>query len=168
VAVWLDSGRPIIFRQLRVGEGGSLFWMYKFRSMCKDAEDRSPDPESHHTVASEKQKEDPRVTRLGRLLRRTSLDELPQLFNVLVGTMSLVGPRPELLHVTTNYKPWQWERFSVPPGLTCFWQVRGRSTRGIQQQTLDDLEYIERYSLWLDLWILLLTIPAVVQGRGAY
>ncbi len=168
--VWLSSGRPVVFSQLRVGEGGSTFLMFKFRSMCREAEERVDELCSGEAVGSavDKQADDPRITPVGRFLRRTSLDELPQLFNVLQGNMSLVGPRPELLRLARNYTSWQWERFSVPPGLTCLWQIRGRSTRGVVQKSLDDLEYIRTYSLWLDLKILLATIPVVLQGRGAY
>lgn len=170
LAVWLDSDGPIFFRQQRIGEGGDIFWMYKFRTMCKDAEARVHELRSANAVgtAVDKQIDDPRITRVGRVLRRTSLDEIPQLFNVLRGEMSLVGPRPELTRLASTYEPWQWERFSVPPGLTCLWQIRGRSSRGVVQKTLDDLEYIRAYSFWLDVQILLATVQVVLQAKGAY
>ncbi|HEY3291645.1 MAG TPA: sugar transferase, partial [Anaerolineae bacterium] len=115
-----------------------------------------------------KQPDDPRVTRAGRVLRRYSLDELPQLLNVLRGQMSLVGPRPELPWLVDAYEPWQRHRFAVPPGMTGWWQVNGRSDRPMHQNVEDDLYYIRNYSLWLDVAILLRTIPAVLSGKGAY
>jgi len=112
--------------------------------------------------------DDPRVTQVGRKLRRTSLDELPQLINVFRGEMSLVGPRPEMPYVTAEYEPWQWQRFRVPPGITGWWQVNGRSDKPMHLHTEDDLYYIQNYSFWLDLRILLKTVLVVWQGHGAY
>lgn len=170
IAIRLDSPGPVIFKQQRVGENCKLFWMYKFRSMVADAEQQQ-----HQVVQSNgngpvvhKVKDDPRVTRVGRFLRRTSLDELPQLFNVLKGEMSLVGPRPELPWLVDRYEAWQRKRFAVPPGITGWWQVNGRSERMMHLHTEDDLYYIQNYSLWLDLKILWKTIGVVLRGEGAY
>jgi len=166
----LDSRGPVIFRQERVGENCELFSMYKFRSMVADAElgpgglvQETGDGQILH-----KHRTDPRVTRLGRTLRRASIDELPQLFNVITGEMSLVGPRPELPFLVEQYEPWQRKRFAVPPGLTGWWQVSGRSDKPMHLHVQDDLYYIQNYSLLLDLQILWRTIPVVLQGKGAY
>ncbi|MBC8447649.1 MAG: sugar transferase [Chloroflexi bacterium] len=166
----LDSPGTIIFKQQRVGENGQLFWMYKFRSMVTDAEEQLPDLVRNNEEGKTlfKFPDDPRVTRLGRLLRRTSLDELPQLINVLKGEMSLVGPRPELPFVVERYEPWERRRLTVPPGLTGWWQIRGRSDHPSHLNIEDDLYYIANYSLKLDLAILFKTVSAVVKGRGAY
>jgi lipopolysaccharide/colanic/teichoic acid biosynthesis glycosyltransferase len=115
-----------------------------------------------------KSKDDPRVTRVGRLLRRFSLDELPQLFNILAGTMSVVGPRPEMPYLVERYQPWQRKRFAVPPGLTGWWQVNGRSDKPMHLHTEDDLYYIQNYSIWLDLQIIARTIWVVLVGKGSY
>jgi Undecaprenyl-phosphate glucose phosphotransferase len=168
----LDSPGPVLFRQRRVGEGGRLFWMLKFRSMVEGAEKKETGL-LQNTIEGRplfaKTPYDPRITRVGRLLRRTSLDELPQLLNVLRGEMSLVGPRPELPWLVELYEPWQRKRFAVPQGITGWWQVNGRMNRADPGQRLeDDLFYIRNYSLWLDLRILWKTIKAVVQGEGAY
>jgi lipopolysaccharide/colanic/teichoic acid biosynthesis glycosyltransferase len=119
-------------------------------------------------VAFEKRPDDPRITRVGRTLRHYSIDELPQLVNVLRGEMSLVGPRPELPWLVDCYDNWQRHRFAVPPGMTGWWQVHGRSDRPMHLNVEDDLYYIRNYSLWLDLEIILRTIPVVLSGRGAY
>ncbi len=165
-----DSAGPIIFRQQRVGENGRLFNMYKFRTMIHDAEIQQD--ELNRTTATghllHKFYDDPRVTRFGRFLRRTSLDELPQLFNILKGEMSLVGPRPELPWLVDRYEPWQRKRFEVPQGLTGWWQVNGRSSKPMHLYTDEDLYYIEHYSLWFDIQILWRTIKAVLDRRGAY
>ncbi len=170
IAVRLDSPGPAIFKQQRVGENGRLFWMYKFRSMVADAEKRQAEfiqttPEG---IILAKRPDDPRVTRVGRFIRRTSLDELPQLFNVLKGEMSLVGPRPELPYLVERYEPWQRKRLAVPPGITGWWQIRGRSERPMHLHTEDDLYYIQHYSPLLDLQILWRTIGVVLKGRGAF
>jgi exopolysaccharide biosynthesis polyprenyl glycosylphosphotransferase len=149
----------VIFRQDRVGEGGQVFKMYKFRTMIPGAEKTPP---------QDKHPDDPRITRLGAWLRRSSLDELPQLFNVLKGEMSLVGPRPELPWRVAEYQGWQHQRFSVLPGMTGWWQIHGRSDKPMHTHTHEDLYYIQHYSLWLDLYILWRTLPVVWQGRGAY
>jgi lipopolysaccharide/colanic/teichoic acid biosynthesis glycosyltransferase len=115
-----------------------------------------------------KVKDDPRVTGVGRWLRRFSLDELPQLFNVLAGTMSLVGPRPEIPYLVEKYQPWQRKRFAVPPGMTGWWQVSGRSDKPMHLHTEDDLYYIQNYSIWFDLQIIVRTIWVVLMGKGSY
>ncbi len=166
----LDSPGPVIFKQPRVGENGRIFKMYKFRTMVQDAEVKQAEL-LHQTGAGilpHKFYDDPRVTRLGRFLRRTSLDELPQLVNILTGEMSLVGPRPELPWLVDRYEPWQRKRFEVPQGLTGWWQVNGRADKPMHLHTEDDLYYIKHYSLWLDLQILWRTIKAVIARRGAY
>lgn len=170
VLIKLDSKGPAIFKQERVSENCKLFQMYKFRSMVPDAEERldkvltqTEDGKIIHKVEN-----DPRVTRLGRFLRRTSLDELPQLFNVLKGEMSLVGPRPEMPWLVDRYEPWQLKRFAVPQGITGWWQVHGRSDRPMHLHTEDDLYYIQHYSLLLDIQILFMTIGAVLKRKGAY
>ncbi len=161
---------PILFKQERIGENGRIFKMYKFRTMVPDAEakfeevvQRLPDGTVIH-----KREDDPRVLPVGRILRRLSLDELPQLFNVLKGDMSLVGPRPEIPQMIKYYQPWQWKRFTVPPGITGWWQVSGRADKPMHLHTEYDLYYIQHYSLLLDLQILWRTIGAVLRGKGAY
>ena len=170
LAIKLDSPGPVLFRQQRVGESGRLFTMYKFRSMVVGAEkmqERVNDVDGAGHVIHKK-RDDPRVTRVGHLIRRFSLDELPQLFNVLKGDMSLVGPRPELPWLVEKYEPWQRKRFAVPQGITGWWQVNGRSDKPMHLHTEDDLYYIQNYSLLLDLLILWKTIWVVLRGRGAY
>ena len=172
LAIWikLDSDGPVFFVQDRIGEHGKPFKMIKFRTMYQDADRR------WHEVAQRdadgrllhKTPHDPRITRVGRRLRRTSLDELPQLFNVLRGEMSLVGPRPEMPYIVNEYEAWQWQRFRVPPGITGWWQVNGRSDKPMHFHTEDDLYYVQNYSFWLDLMILTKTIIVVWRGQGAY
>jgi exopolysaccharide biosynthesis polyprenyl glycosylphosphotransferase len=170
VFIKLDSAGPIIFRQKRAGENGRLFTMYKFRSMVADAADRHGDVIRHDEAGNirHKAKDDPRITRAGKFIRRTSIDELPQLFNVLKGDMSLVGPRPELPWLVERYEPWQRKRFAVPPGITGWWQIQGRSDQPMHLNTDLDLFYIRNYSIMLDLYILWRTIGAVFRGRGAF
>jgi exopolysaccharide biosynthesis polyprenyl glycosylphosphotransferase len=172
VAIKLDSPGPVLFRQRRVGEGGRLFEILKFRTMVVGAEAQETAlarDQGQGPPRFEKQPDDPRVTRVGRFLRRWSLDELPQLFNVLRGDMSLVGPRPELPWLVERYEPWQRKRFAVPQGMTGWWQVHGRSDRGDHRLRVeDDLYYIRNWSIWLDLRLLLMTIGAVIRGEGAY
>jgi exopolysaccharide biosynthesis polyprenyl glycosylphosphotransferase len=166
----LDSHGPAIFRQERAGENGRPFGMLKFRTMVPDAE--AHDHEFMETtdegLVVHKHKDDPRVTRVGRFLRRFSLDELPQLINVVRGEMSLVGPRPELPWLVDRYDAWQRRRFAVPQGLTGWWQINGRSDKPMHLNTDDDLYYVYNYSLWLDIQILLRTPFAVLVGRGAF
>jgi lipopolysaccharide/colanic/teichoic acid biosynthesis glycosyltransferase len=170
LAIKLDSPGPVIFRQQRVGENGRLFSMLKFRSMYQDAEQRLAEvlAEGEGGQVIHKRRDDPRVTRVGRFIRATSLDELPQLFNVLKGEMSLVGPRPEQPWLVERYEPWQRKRFAVPQGITGWWQVNGRSDKPMHLHTEEDLYYIQNYSLLLDIRILWKTIAAVLKRRGAY
>ena len=166
----LTSRGPIIFKQTRIGENGRPFTMYKFRSMVDNAEalqERVIDIMEDGAVLHKKPN-DPRVTPIGRFIRRTSLDELPQLFNVLKGDMSLVGPRPELPFLVEGYEVWQRKRFAVPPGITGWWQINGRSDHPMHMHTEDDLYYIQHYSPWLDTQILWRTIGVVLKGKGAY
>jgi exopolysaccharide biosynthesis polyprenyl glycosylphosphotransferase len=170
IAIGLDSPGPVLFRQQRVGENGKLFWMFKFRSMVKDAEKQQADMLRYTDdgLPYDKHPDDPRVTRVGRFIRRTSLDELPQLLNVLKGDMSIVGPRPEMPVWVEQYEPWQWLRFLVPQGITGWWQVNGRSDRPMHLHTEDDLYYIQNYSLLLDVQILWRTAAAVFKRQGAF
>jgi exopolysaccharide biosynthesis polyprenyl glycosylphosphotransferase len=170
VAIKLDTSGPIIFRQKRVGENGRRFDMYKFRSMIVGAEamqDEVTEVDEHGKIVYKKA-DDPRITRIGRVIRRTSLDELPQLFNVLKGDMSLVGPRPELPFMINYYEPWQHKRFAVPQGMTGWWQINGRADKPLHLHTDDDIYYIQNYSLWMDMYILLKTPWVVLRGKGAY
>jgi exopolysaccharide biosynthesis polyprenyl glycosylphosphotransferase len=170
VAIRLEGEGPILFLQQRVGENGRLFNMYKFRSMVPEAEKMRRQVERRDATGRiiHKQPDDPRVTRVGRFLRRTSLDELPQIFNILRGEMSLVGPRPELPYLVDLYEPWQRKRFAVPQGITGWWQVNGRSDKPMHLHTEDDLYYVQHYSLLLDIQILFKTILVVLRGKGAY
>lgn len=170
LAVKLDSPGPVLFRQIRIGRGGKPFWFIKFRSMVKNAEKIKQQLVTRNEVRDGpvfKIRNDPRVTRVGRILRRYSLDELPQLLHVLQGHMSLVGPRPPLPSEVANYSDWEKRRLSVTPGLTCLWQISGRSDIGFRQWVELDHIYIDTMSFWTDLKILLFTIPAVLSGRGA-
>ncbi len=170
-AIRLTSPGPVFFRQVRVGFKKRRFLMYKFRTMVQNAEALLPDLESRNEVdgAAFKLREDPRITPIGRFLRRSSIDELPQLINVLMGDMSLVGPRPLPLRDYANFSDLRHcRRQSVSPGLTCLSQINGRSAMTYDEWMQADLEYIDRWSLWLDLKILLRTIPVVLSQRGAY
>jgi exopolysaccharide biosynthesis polyprenyl glycosylphosphotransferase len=167
--ICLDSKGDILFAQTRVGKGGELFTMWKFRSMHIDAQEHKA------LLINEmqggilfKMKNDPRVTGVGRIIRKFSIDELPQLWNVLIGNMSLVGPRPPLPSEVAQYTPYQWQRLEVTPGITCIWQVSGRSDIPFSQQVKMDLEYIANQSFFYDIILLLKTIPAVLRTRGAY
>jgi len=170
LVIWAIDGRPILFRQERAGENGRLFTLYKFRTMLPNAEEMF-----HNAVEIDaqgnilhKHPDDPRITPLGRFLRRFSLDELPQLFNILGGSMSLVGPRPELPELVAKYQPWQRERFAIPQGLTGWWQIHGRSDKPMHLHTEEDLYYVQNYSFWLDIQILIMTFWIVMRGKGAY
>jgi lipopolysaccharide/colanic/teichoic acid biosynthesis glycosyltransferase len=170
VLIYLDNPGPIFFHQKRAGENGRLFDMIKFRTMVENAEQLRHLVETidNNGDLQHKHPDDPRVTRLGKFLRRTSLDELPQLFNVIKGDMSLVGPRPELPYLVEKYQPWQRKRFAVPQGITGWWQVNGRSEKPMHLNTEDDLYYVQHYSIWLDLQILLKTVWVVLRGKGAF
>lgn len=166
----LDSPGSVLFRQKRIGKDGREFDFYKFRSMHVGAENIIASLRSLSGVDGPvfKLKEDPRVTGTGRFLRRSSFDELPQLLNVLKGDMSIVGPRPNLPSEVSQYLPWQKRRLDVTPGITCYWQIAGRSHIGFQEWMRLDLEYIRNRSLVTDIKIMLKTIPAVIARKGAY
>ena len=167
--IWIDDPGPVIFRQWRTGKSGTRFQMLKFRTMRTDAEEIKKQLAhlNELTLPDFKISNDPRITRIGRILRKTSLDELPQILNVLVGDMSLVGPRPTSFDVST-YELWHTERLEVLPGITGLWQVSGRSDLDFDDRLRLDVEYIERQGLWFDIVILFRTIATVVRPRGAY
>ncbi len=169
--VKLTSRGSAVFRQERAGMNGRLFTLYKFRTMVEGAEKDRAKLESRNEMEGPvfKIKQDPRVTGLGKLLRKTSIDELPQLWNVVKGDMSLVGPRPLPTYEVEKFEPWQRRRMSMRPGITCLWQVMGRNrVTSFTEWMKLDLEYVDRWSLGLDLKILLKTVPAVLGARGAY
>jgi len=171
VIIRTTSRGPVFFIQERVGYYGRHFLFYKFRSMYQDAEARKQELLSRNQSSDGvifKMKDDPRVTPIGRILRKTSMDELPQLLNVIFGDMSLVGPRPPLPSEVEQYSLEDRKRLNVKPGITCFWQVSGRSSIPFKRQVELDKEYIRSQSLWTDLVVLLRTIPAILSGRGAY
>ena len=169
--VKLTSPGPIIFSQVRVGKYGRHFKFYKFRSMYIDAEARKAEllklNESGDGVIF-KMKHDPRITPVGRFIRKFSIDELPQLFNVILGDMSLVGPRPPLPAEVRTYSLEERKRLNITPGITCLWQVSGRSELPFQKQMALDKEYIASRSAWKDFLILLRTVPAIISGKGAW
>ena len=170
ILVKLETHGPVLYRSRRVGRGGRPFSFFKLRSMVNDA-DLHRHRLSHLNETDGpvfKIARDPRVTRVGRFLRTTSIDEIPQLLNVLRGDMSLVGPRPPIAEEVAQYEPWQNRRLEVRPGLTCLWQISGRSRIGFQEWMRLDLEYIRQQSFWLDAKILIRTIPAVLSREGAY
>ena len=171
VAVKASSPGPVFFSQMRVGRYGRNFKFYKFRSMRQDAEAQKvallAQNESADGVIC-KMKNDPRITKVGRFLRRTSLDELPQLWNVFIGDMSLVGPRPPVPSEVQEYTLEDRKRLDVIPGITCLWQIQGRSEIPFNEQVRLDKEYILAPSVWKDIVILLKTIPAIIGGKGAY
>jgi lipopolysaccharide/colanic/teichoic acid biosynthesis glycosyltransferase len=168
VFVALRIGRPIIFRQVRVGQHGTRFTVYKFRTMTADRRCQDLPPGEERRL-SHKREDDPRLTPLGRTLRRWSLDELPQLWNVIRGEMSLVGPRPELPSIVSRFAPWQHERHAVKPGMTGYWQVYARGDgQGMHERTDLDIAYVRDIGLLTDLKILLLTIPAVTGLRRGF
>jgi lipopolysaccharide/colanic/teichoic acid biosynthesis glycosyltransferase len=161
LAIRYETPGPAIFKQQRVGKHGRLFRMYKFRSMTDNA----------GVILSglHKSREDSRITQVGRFIRKTSLDELPQLVNVILGQMSLVGPRPELPEIVLlRYEPWQYRRLAVQQGITGWWQVTGRGKKLLWKHTDDDLYYVDRASLWFDIKLLLMTIAAVLRRDGAF
>jgi len=171
VLIKLDSKGPVFFRQIRVGRNGRTFPLWKFRSMHVDAERRLDCLQDEQRMSGGvrfKMKRDPRVTRAGRLLRASSLDELPQLINIFRGEMSLVGPRPPIPAEVAEYTVQDRRRLDGVPGLTCIWQVSGRSEIPFDQQVEMDIDYLHRSSLKLDFELLLRTIPAVLLARGAY
>ena len=171
VAIRLEDAGPVLFKQQRVGRWGTLFTMWKFRSMYTDAEARKAALIEQNEMQGGvlfKMKDDPRVTKVGRLIRKTSIDELPQLWNVMRGDMSLVGPRPPVPSEVDEYSLSDRRRLEAIPGITCIWQVSGRSDIPFDQQVELDVEYIQSQSFWNDIKILLRTVPALLLGTGAY
>jgi len=170
LAIRIESPGPVIFRQARTGENGRIFEMLKFRSMIPQADDLRHLVEHIDDEGNviHKQEKDPRVTRVGAVLRRTSLDELPQVINVFKGEMSLVGPRPEIPFLVEKYELWQRQRFAVPQGITGWWQINGRSDKPMHLHTGDDIYYVQNYSLLLDIYILIKTVGVVFRGEGAF
>ncbi len=174
MVIWLislDSKGPIFFFQTRVGKNSKKFQMWKFRSMYIDAEARKAALMKENEMKGGvlfKMKNDPRITQVGRFIRKFSIDELPQLWNVFIGDMSLVGPRPPVPSEVAQYTPYQRLRLKVTPGITCIWQVSGRSEIPFPKQVEMDLEYINNQSFWNDMVLLLQTVPAVLKAKGAY
>lgn len=168
--VKLSSRGPVFFAQERIGRGGRAFRFLKFRTMCRDAAAHRGELNDQNEADGPvfKIRHDPRITRVGRVLRKLSIDELPQLLHVLSGEMSLVGPRPPLPGEVAAYSQWESQRLLVKPGLTCIWQVSGRSDLDFHTWVTMDIEYIRDWSLWLDLKLLVRTVPAVLSGHGAY
>lgn len=167
----LESKGGVIFKQNRIGLDGIPFTMWKFRSMSDDAQAKRKSLNQKNEMSNAvtfKMKHDPRITKVGSLIRKTSIDELPQLINVLKGDMSLVGPRPPLPSEVSQYSRDDRRRLAVTPGITCLWQISGRSEIPFEQQVKLDIQYIERQNIIFDLWVLLKTIPAVLKARGAY
>ena len=171
LAIVIEDGMPIFFVQTRVGQYGRQFKFYKFRSMLRNAEKMKDDlvkqNESGDGVIF-KMKKDPRITRVGQFIRRFSIDEMPQFFNVLIGDLALVGPRPPVPREVAEYTLEERKRLYAKPGLTCLWQIQGRSEIPFKEQVRLDLEYIQSQSLAKDIVIMLKTVPAVLSGRGAY
>jgi lipopolysaccharide/colanic/teichoic acid biosynthesis glycosyltransferase len=170
LAVWVEDGGPVFFAQTRVGKHAREFKMYKIRSMCLDAEQRLPElfaKNRHKEGITFKIKDDPRITKVGKWLRKYSFDELPQLYNVFRGDMSLVGPRPPVPREVARYSLADRRRLAAKPGITCVWQISGRSEIDFSGQVKLDVDYIENRGLWTDLRILARTIPAVLSGKGA-
>lgn len=171
ILVKLEDGGPVFFAQRRVGQFGREFKMFKVRSMCVNAEEKLKEllaQNQHKDGVTFKIKEDPRITRVGRWLRKFSLDELPQFYNVLVGDMSLVGPRPPVPSEVSKYSLLHRRRLAIKPGITCLWQISGRAEIDFSGQVQLDVNYIENLSLWTDVKILARTVPAVISGKGAY
>ncbi|WP_072273824.1 sugar transferase [Peribacillus simplex] len=165
-----DPKGPIFFKQVRVGKDETEFQMYKFRSMVSDAEERLKDLLTLNEVSGAmfKMKEDPRITRIGKFIRKTSIDELPQLWNVLKGDMSLVGPRPPLLREVVEYSSYDRQRLLIIPGCTGLWQVSGRSNLNFDQMVKLDLKYIEDRTFWFDLKIIFKTVLMIIGSKDAY
>jgi lipopolysaccharide/colanic/teichoic acid biosynthesis glycosyltransferase len=170
ILIKVEDGGPVFFAQTRVGQNGREFKMFKVRSMCLGAEQRLQDllgKNKHRDGVTFKIDDDPRITCVGKWLRKFSFDELPQLYNVLIGDMSLVGPRPPLPREVARYSPADRRRLAVKPGITCIWQISGRAEIDFSGQVQLDVDYIEKQNLWTDLSLLTRTIPAVLSGRGA-
>ncbi|KRM52602.1 undecaprenyl-phosphate beta-glucosephosphotransferase [Ligilactobacillus araffinosus DSM 20653] len=170
IAIKLDDGGPVFYDQIRVGRNGKKFKMFKFRSMRVNAEDEIEKLQKHSEVdgAMFKMRNDPRVTRVGKFIRKTSIDEFPQLINVLIGQMSVVGPRPPLPREVKNYTEYDKQRLYVKPGCTGLWQVTARNSVGFQEMVNIDLDYIQNRSIWLDLKIIFKTIKVIFVPNEAY
>jgi lipopolysaccharide/colanic/teichoic acid biosynthesis glycosyltransferase len=171
LAIVVEDGWPVLFAQTRVGQYGRIFKFYKFRSMVRNAE-KLKDTLVQQNESGDgvifKMKRDPRITRVGRFIRRFSIDEMPQFVNVLLGDLALVGPRPPVPREVAEYTLEERKRLHAKPGLTCLWQIQGRSEIPFKEQVRLDLQYIQSQSLWKDIVIMLKTVPAVLFGRGAY
>lgn len=169
IAIKLESKGPVIFKQERVGKNGEHFYMYKFRSMVINAEELKKKLEDQNEMSGPmfKIKKDPRVTKVGRFIRKTSIDELPQLVNILNGEMSLVGPRPSLPEEVAQFKPWMMRRLDVQPGLTCFWQVSGRNNIGFEEWMKMDVYYAENRNLKMDIKLILKTVRVLFGDSNA-
>jgi lipopolysaccharide/colanic/teichoic acid biosynthesis glycosyltransferase len=169
IAIKLDSKGPVLFAQRRCGRGGKVFKMYKFRSMVNNAEDMREELESKNEVSGPvfKIRKDPRVTRVGRIIRKTSIDELPQFINVLKGEMSLVGPRPPIDKEVESYTLYQKQRMLIKPGLTCIWQVSGRNSIDFERWVELDLKYIRERNFWLDVKLILKTFSVLLGDENA-
>lgn len=168
--IFLQDGGSPIFSQIRVTENGKLFKMYKFRSMCMNAEEKLKEIAHLNEVQGGvifKMKDDPRITKVGKIIRKTSIDELPQLFNILRGDMSIVGPRPPIISEVEQYTPYQMNRFLVKGGLTCFWQCSGRSKIPFEEQVEMDINYIKSRSILLDIKLIFKTVLTVLKMDGA-
>jgi lipopolysaccharide/colanic/teichoic acid biosynthesis glycosyltransferase len=170
IAIKLDTRGPVFYRQRRIGAGGREFGFFKLRTMQVGADEMKCDLKEENEASGPvfKMRADPRITRVGRFLRRSSIDELPQFWNVLRGDMSLVGPRPPTPDEVVRYEPWQLRRLQITPGITCLWQVSGRSEVAFVDWVRLDLRYAERRSPVYDLGLIVKTVPAVISGRGAF
>ena len=172
IAIKIDSPGPVMFKQTRVGKNGRHFKIYKFRSMYRDAEARKKELMEQNEIKGGvmfKMKDDPRITRVGKVIRKLSIDELPQFFNVLFGSMSLVGTRPPTLDEVDKYERNQWKRISIKPGITGMWQTSGRSTIDDFDKIVElDVEYIDNWSLWLDVKILFKTVIQIFKRGDSY
>ncbi|WP_298841568.1 sugar transferase [Clostridium sp.] len=169
ILIKVDSKGPVFFAQSRVGQDGKKFMMYKFRSMCTDAEVLLGKLKNENEMSGPmfKMKDDPRITKVGKFVRKTSIDELPQLFNILKGEMSLVGPRPSLPKEVVQFTPFQKRRLVAKPGLTCYWQVRGRSDVSFEEWMEMDVEYIEQRNTWIDITLIFKTVGVLFGDEGA-
>lgn len=167
--ILIDSKGPVIFKQDRVGKNGKIFKMYKFRSMVVNAEELKKKLEKKNEMTGPmfKIKEDPRITKIGKFIRKTSIDELPQLINIIKGEMSLVGPRPSLPSEVEKFEPWMMERLDVLPGLTCYWQVMGRNSIGFKEWMELDIKYVRERNCWIDIKLIFKTFFVIFGDENA-
>ena len=170
ILIKLESKGPVIFSQIRVGLNGRKFKIYKFRSMVENAEQLKGKLNKNNMMVGPmfKMKDDPRITKIGQLIRKTSIDEIPQLINVLKGEMSLVGPRPSLPNEVKDFKPWMLKRLDVKPGLTCYWQVEGRNSITFNEWMKLDVKYVDNHNIWIDIKLIFKTILLLFGDRNAY